>query len=287
MPEQTLTLPAPAKLNLFLHIIGRRPDGYHELQTLFQLLDMSDTLTFTPNSSQGIRFSCSDASLETDDNLVIRAARALERHTEKTFHVDIHLTKALPMGGGIGGGSSDCATTLLGLNKLLDLNLNTQTLQSIGAKLGADVPVFVRGKTAWAEGIGERLTDLPMPEHWFVIIHPNVHVSTAELFSHPELTRDTPASTIRAELAGSGHNDFEPLVRRLYPDIDKAFRLSSPYGNARLTGTGACLFMSMQNKEMAEHAAMSIRNNLPDVNVFLAQGTNVSTAVTQLHKRQA
>lgn len=275
---QTLTLPAPAKLNRFLHITGRRDDGYHELQTLFQMLDWCDDLTFTRKPSGDLEFSCSNADLISEDNLVVRAHQALQVHTGQPLPVHLHLHKRLPMGGGLGGGSSDAATTLLGLNQLFELNISQDLLQDIGRSLGADVPVFVAGQTAWAEGIGEKLTPLALEDAWFVIIHPNVHVSTARLFSHPELTRHTPVSTIRRELAHQGHNDFEPLVRRLYPEIEMAFQSCLPYGNARLTGSGACLFLTMPDQTSAENVQKAIQNQRPEAAIYAVRGLNTSPA---------
>jgi len=284
VPLNELQLLAPAKLNLFLHIIGRRDDGYHELQTLFQLLDFGDTIRLKKQQAGGVSLSCSNPDLETQDNLIIKAVRALEHKTQQSFNVDIHLEKTLPMGGGIGGGSSDCATTLLGMNQLFGLNLSQATLLDIGKQLGADVPVFINGRTAWAEGIGERLTEIAMPENWFLVIQPQVHVSTAELFTHPELTRNTPPCTIRPALAQTGHNDFEPLVRKLYPTIESAFNCCAPYGTAKLTGTGACLFLTFPTKAMAEEILLTLQRTDPNLSAFIAQGNNVSRTITQLNR---
>jgi len=277
-----ITLPAPAKINLFLHIVGRRQDGYHELQTLFQLLDYGDELKLTNTREGGIQLTCNDPELANADNLIVKAAHALEIETNRKFNVSIHLDKKLPMGGGIGGGSSDCASALLGLNLLLNLQLTEQKLLNIAASLGADVPVFIKGQTAWAEGIGEKLTPIDLDEQWYIVIHPNEHISTPKLFSHPQLTRDTPASTIRPALAQTGHNDFEPLVRTLYPTVEKAFMDCAPYGTARLTGTGSCLFLKMQNEMTAQHALNSIKTDNPDLSAFIAKGVNVSPAKNKL-----
>jgi 4-diphosphocytidyl-2-C-methyl-D-erythritol kinase len=281
--SKPLVLSAPAKLNLFLHITHQRHDGYHELQSIFQLIDFSDTLTFTPQTSGGIQLTCSDPSLETQDNLIQRAAVALEKYIGQTLNVAIHLDKQLPMGGGIGGGSSNCATTLLGLNALFQLDIDNAELQKIGLTLGADVPIFVKGKTSWAEGIGEKLTSVEMPPAWFVIIHPNVHVSTPKLFTHPQLTRNTPTSTIRPDFADKGHNDFEPLVRKLYPEIETAFKTCKPYGNAKLTGSGACLFLKCSTEKVAKSIASSIDANNPDLTTYVAQGLNESSVLQQLN----
>lgn len=276
-----LTLPAPAKLNLMLHIVGRRPDGYHRLQTLFQLLDFGDTLTLEPLARPDIELSCSDPELASADNLVMRAARALQPLTGNRTGARLHLNKQLPAGGGLGGGSSDCATALLGLNRLWSLNLSVDELADIGLSLGADVPVFVRGHSAWAEGVGEQLTPVDLPLNWFVVVHPGVHVSTAELFSHPQLTRHTPVSTIRSALTGAGHNDFEPLVRALYPDIDLAFTaLSALAGDGadtvRLSGSGSSMFIKTRSEMAAQQILSSIQDHHPGYRAFAARGVNQS-----------
>ncbi|MBU0852374.1 MAG: 4-(cytidine 5'-diphospho)-2-C-methyl-D-erythritol kinase, partial [Gammaproteobacteria bacterium] len=206
-----LTLPAPAKLNLMLHILGRRADGYHELQTLFQFLDYGDELTFRPRADGQIRLHTDLPGVDHDSNLIVRAARLLQTHSGCAQGADIELSKHLPMGGGIGGGSSDAATTLLGLDHLWQTHLGEDTLAEIGLALGADVPVFVRGRAAFAEGVGERLQPVELNEPWYLIIAPQVSVSTAEIFSDPELTRNTPAITVRSLLAGGGHNDCQPV----------------------------------------------------------------------------
>ena len=287
MSVHSLTLSAPAKLNLFLHITGRRPDGYHQLQTLCQLLDFGDELTFTVRQQGGVVLTCNQPELANNDNLVIRAAAALAAFSGHTFNVDIHLDKRLPLGGGIGGGSSDAASTLLALNQLYNLQLSEADLLMLAIRLGADVPVFVAGQTAWAEGIGERLTPMPMPERWYLVVFAHEHVATPQLFAHPELTRDTPTSTIDAALAESGHNDFEPLVRTLYPSIDKAFQACQPYGHAKLTGTGACLFLSLTDKSRASDVLQRLTLDHPELSVFLAQGINQSTALRQLRSPAA
>lgn len=282
MPVNSITLTSPAKLNLFLHITGRRPDGYHTLQTIFQLLDWGDAIRYTLNEDKGIRLTCSDPSLESNDNLIIKAAASLEKLSGQKLNVDIHLNKVLPMGGGIGGGSSNAATTLLALNKLTQLRLPQQQLMSIAAGLGADVPVFVNGVTAWAEGIGDRLTTVDITETWYLIIHPNAHVSTQQLFTNPELTRNTPVSTICPALADTGHNDFEPLVRRLYPEIENAFQAAASFGKPQLTGTGACLFIKMPTETRAHQSLQLLTTEHPELNVYLAKGVASSATLTEL-----
>lgn len=276
-----LTLPAPAKLNLMLHIVGRRRDGYHRLQTLFQLLDRGDTLTLETRPGSDIDLTCSEPALATADNLVVQAARALQAHGRHVSGARIHLNKQLPPGGGLGGGSSDCATALLGLNHLWSLGLCIDTLADIGVGLGADVPVFVRGYSAWAEGIGDQLTPVELPERWFVVVNPGVHISTAALFRHPQLTRQTPVSTIRSALAGAGHNDFEPLVRALYPGINRAFEaLTALSRNAadmiRLSGSGASIFIQTRNEMAAQQILSSIQERHPGYQAFIARGVNQS-----------
>lgn len=278
-----LTLPAPAKLNLFLHITGRRADGYHELQTVFQLLDYGDTLTFSPRHDSALALSVGGSvSLDRvtpSDNLVLRAAHALrERGGRPDLGADIHLEKRLPTGGGLGGGSSDAATTLLGLNRLWRLGLEEDALADIGVALGADVPVFVRGRSAWAEGIGERLTPLALPERWYLVIHPGCQVSTAAVFSHAQLTRDTPTITISAFFAGPTRNDCEVLVRRLAEPVDRALTWLEPFASARLTGTGACVFAAFDS----EAAAREVLARVPTRwQAFVARGLDRSPAALQ------
>ena len=285
MPVNSLTLIAPAKLNLFLHIIGRRPDGFHQLQTLFQLLDYGDELTFTLDQNEGVVLTCSQPELVNADNLVIRAAQALAAFSGQSFNVHIHLDKRLPLGGGIGGGSSDAATTLLALNHLYQLQVCAADLLMLAACLGADVPVFVNGQTAWAEGIGDRLTPMSLPERWYLVVFAQQHVATPLLFAHPQLTRDTSASTISAALAETGHNDFEALVRKLYPLIDRAFQACQPYGHARLTGTGACLFLTLPSESAGSNLLNRLTLDHPELSVFLAKGVNHSPALRRLRQQ--
>ncbi len=275
-----LTLPAPAKLNLMLHILGRRADGYHELQTLFQFLDYGDELTFRPRADGQIRLHTDLPGVDHDSNLIVRAARLLQTRSGCAQGADIELSKHLPMGGGIGGGSSDAATTLLGLDHLWQTHLGEDTLAEIGLVLGADVPVFVRGRAAFAEGVGERLQPVELNEPWYLVIAPQVSVSTAEIFSDPELTRNTPAITVRSLLAGGGHNDCQPVVERRYPEVRNALSLLNKFVPARMTGTGACVFGSFPNKGEAD----KVRRQLPaDLPAFVAQGRNIS----MLHRKLA
>ncbi len=275
-----LTLPAPAKLNLFLHITGRRSDGYHELQTLFQLLDFGDQLHFRRRSDNRLTLSPPLTGVAEQDNLIIRAARLLqqERHNQTSLGCDIQLEKRLPMGGGIGGGSSDAATTLLGLNSLWQLGLSIEQLARLGAQLGADVPVFVRGKTAWAEGIGEQLTPLTTAAKHYLVLVPNCHVSTAEIFCHKDLTRDSLAIKVAAFFEQGSRNDCQPLVQRLYPAVDKALHwLTSASGReARMTGTGACVFAPFDSAAEAQSLLERALTELTDIQGFTAKGVNDS-----------
>ena len=270
---QMLTLPAPAKLNLMLHITGRRADGYHELQTLFQFLDYGDELSFRLREDGQIHLLTELPGVDHDNNLIVRAARMLQRESGCTLGADIQLTKRLPMGGGIGGGSSDAATTLLGLDHLWNTGLGEDRLAELGLRLGADVPVFVRGRAAFAEGVGERLQPVDLAEPWFLVIAPQVSVSTAEIFADPELTRNTPAITVRSLLAGGGHNDCQPVVEKRYPEVRNALSLLNKFVQARMTGTGACVFGSFPNEGEADKVRRQLPATLPS---FVARGRNVS-----------
>src|SRR5690554_2556179 len=272
--DHLLDLLSPAKLNLFLHITGRRPDGYHQLQTVFQLLDYGDRLSFRRREDQEITLTPAIPGVAFADNLIVRAAHLLQARARVTAGIDIHLEKRLPMGGGLGGGSSNAATTLVALNYLWECGLTLMELHALGLKLGADVPVFIGARTAWAEGVGERLQAIEMPQKWFIVLRPDCHVSTAEIFSHKDLTRDTPNITVAAFLEQGGRNDCQALVRRLYPPVDEALNWLSQYtSNARMTGTGACVFAAFDSAEEAQHVLAQAPKNLPG---FIAQGINRS-----------
>lgn len=273
-----LILPAPAKLNLMLHILGRRADGYHELQTLFQFLDFGDELGFALRPNGEIHLHTPIDGVPHDSNLIVRAARLLQQHANCTLGADIWLDKRLPMGGGIGGGSSDAATTLLGLNHLWQLNYSEDQLASLGLSLGADVPVFVRGHAAFAEGVGEKLQPVTLSEPWFLVAIPQVLVSTAEIFSDPELTRDTPPIKVRSLLEGGGRNDCQPVVTKRYSEVRNALILLNKFVPTRLTGTGACVFGSFPNQDDADKVARQLPATLPS---FIAQGRNIS----MLHRK--
>lgn len=246
--KSSLSLLSPAKLNLFLHITGRRPDGYHELQTLFQLLDWGDTMVFTADNSGEIRVQSQGLDIPLEDNLVYRAARLLQQGSRG---VAISLDKRVPTGGGLGGGSSNAATTLLALNHLWQLGRSQAQLQALGASLGADVPVFVAGHSAWAEGIGEILVPVELPPRWYVIITPACHVPTGEIFSHLELTRNTSPIKIAAFFEGHSRNDCQALVRRLYPEVNLALDWLQEFAQARLTGTGSSVFAGFETETEA------------------------------------
>ena len=277
-----MKLLAPAKLNLFLHIIGRRDDGYHLLQTVFQFLDYADEIELSLRDDGNIKRLSGLASVSDEDDLVVRAARLLKQYTKTTYGADISVNKKLPIGGGLGGGSSDAATVLLGLNQLWVCDLSIDKLAELGLKLGADVPVFVRGYAAWAEGIGEQLEAITLPEPWFVVVHPNVFVSTAEIFADKALTRDCEPFKIARFLEGQGSNVFEPVVRNKHPEVAKALDWLSSYSPARLTGSGSCIFAKFSNKNVAQ----GVLNELPSRwHGFVAKGLNKSPLHTNLEKK--
>ncbi|HDZ39552.1 MAG TPA: 4-(cytidine 5'-diphospho)-2-C-methyl-D-erythritol kinase [Marinobacter sp.] len=274
----SITLPSPAKLNLFLHIVGRRPDGYHELQTLFQFLDYGDdiSLTLTPDQP-GIRLATPIPGVSEEDNLIVRAARALAAKASGDLPgVSIAINKRLPLGGGLGGGSSNAATSLIGLNHLWQLGLGLDELAETGLTLGADVPVFVRGHAAFGEGVGEKLTPAFPPEDWFLVLKPACNINTGKIFSEQGLTRNTSRIRIAPAFEGDAsryRNDCEDVVRRLYPEVDQSMEWLKKFGPARLTGTGACIF----GRFPTESAARIIWESKPSGIIgFVAKGVNVS-----------
>jgi 4-diphosphocytidyl-2-C-methyl-D-erythritol kinase len=251
--------PAPAKLNLFLHVVGRRKDGYHLLQTAFRFIDYGDELTFAVRTDGVIRHTNPLPGLAVEQDLSVRAARTLQKETGCRKGADIGIVKRLPMGGGLGGGSSDAATTLIALNRLWGTGLPRMRLQRLALQLGADVPVFVFGQNAFAEGVGERLQALHLPPAWYLVLVPELAVSTAEIFSATELTRNTNAITIAAFSVGlarkiPGHNDLEPVVCRRYPQVARHLEWLQQYGDARMTGSGACVFCAFDHEEQARQA---------------------------------
>ena len=276
-----MNLLAPAKLNLFLHITGQREDGYHLLQTVFQFLDYCDEIELKRRADGKIKRLAGLKSIKAEDDLVIQAANLLKAHTKTSQGVEISVNKKLPVGGGLGGGSSDAATVLVGLNTLWNCNLSTKELANLGLTLGADVPVFVHGVAAWAEGIGEELKPIILAEEWFVVVHPNIFVSTVELFSDKALTRDCEPCKMTRFLEGQVGNVFEPVVRNKHVEVAQALDWLSAYSKARLTGSGSCIFAKFPNKTVAKQ----VLNELPSRwNGFVAKGLNKSPLQTSLEK---
>ena len=275
--------PAPAKLNLFLHVTGRRPDGYHELQTLFQLIDLKDTIGVRLTDDGRIERPEGPVGVDPDSDLTVRAARALQAAAGVRGGARLRISKRIPMGGGLGGGSSDAATVLLALNHLWGCGLSIDELARLGLPLGADVPVFIRGSSAWAEGVGERLVPVELPERWYVVIHPGVAVPTRDVFQSPELTRNSPVITIRAffgpEGASASRNDCEPVVCARYLEVADALTWLGKFAPARLTGTGSCIFAAFGSAIEAERVAA----RTPDRwRAFVARGLNVSPVHVRL-----
>lgn len=277
--------PSPAKLNLFLYITGRRDNGYHELQTLFQFIDFGDELSITAHQrSNQITISPQIPGVATEDNLIWKAATALQQYSHTAFGADIELKKVLPMGGGIGGGSSNAATVLVALNYLWQLNLSDNQLAEIGLKLGADVPVFVRGFSAFAEGVGEQLHPANPEEKWYLVVKPQVSIATVDIFTHPNLTRNTPKRELATLLEQEYVNDCEKIVRMLYPEVDKQLSWLLQYAPSRLTGTGSCVFAEFSSKNEAE----SVLAKLPDTaSAFIAKGRNLSPLKEALAEHQS
>ncbi|WP_122035747.1 4-(cytidine 5'-diphospho)-2-C-methyl-D-erythritol kinase [Aliivibrio sp. EL58] len=273
--------PSPAKLNLFLYINGQQENGYHELQTLFQFIDLCDYLTITPNQSGEITLAPDIPGVKTEDNLIWKAATLLQQHTQSMFGAHIEIEKILPMGGGIGGGSSNAATILVALNFLWQLNLSNDELAGLGVKLGADVPIFVHGFSAFAEGIGEKLQPATPKELWYVLIKPEVSIATVDVFTHPDLIRNTPKQSLSVLLDASYENDCEKIVRRVYPEVDYQLSWLLEYAPSRLTGTGACVFAEFNSKEDAQAVYSLIPDNATG---FIARGMNTSPLNRQLEE---
>ncbi len=276
----TESWPAPAKINRFLHITGQRDDGYHELQTVFQFLDYGDRLWFEPVPGGAVEVTGGLPGVAAQDDLVFRAAQALRQQTGCPAGVRITLDKLLPAGGGLGGGSSDAATTLVALNHLWRLGLDTDDLAELGLQLGADVPVFVHGRAAWAEGVGERLTPLDrLDTPWFLVLDPALSISTAEIFSDPQLTRNTRPLKIPAFHSGTGVNDLQAVVVRRYPGVANALNWLSKYRPARMTGSGACVFAAFTE----EAPARAVLEQVPAPwTGFVARGCNRSPLMERL-----
>jgi 4-diphosphocytidyl-2-C-methyl-D-erythritol kinase len=275
----TLSLPAVAKLNLFLHITGRRADGYHNLQTLFQLLDFGDMLHFSPRSDNQLNLKCNDPGLQGPDNLIIKAGQLLQQHSGCQLGCDIVLDKKLPMGGGLGGGSSDAATTLLALNQLWQLQLSNDQLAELGLQIGADVPLFVRGYSAFAEGVGEKLIPVQLPEKIYLVVTPPCHVSTAEIFQHPDLIRNSEPLSLDTLFNSPWRNDCQPLVEQLQPIVALTLQWLLEYGPCRMTGTGASVFAEFPDMASAQHALSKLPANCRG---FIAKGVNQSPVMAAL-----
>ena len=275
--------PAPGKLNLVLHVVGRRPDGYHLLQTAFQFIDLSDELRFWTRPAGVIERIGEVPGVPADLDLTVRAARALATVARKGVGVAIEVRKRLPIGGGVGGGSSNAATTLVALNRLWRLDLEPDALARLGLSLGADVPVFVQGSAAWAEGVGERLTPVDFPEPVFLLIQPGVSVSTAEVFGAAELTRDSPVLTIPGFLTTGGRNDCEAVVRRRFPEVGEALDWLRSHAAARLTGTGSCVFAAMPDEESARAALEALPRRWKG---YVVRGLNRSPLVARSRLEQ-
>ena len=266
--------PAPAKINLFLHVVGRRADGFHELQTVFQFLDHGDTLFFRPRGDGICQRENAVPGIPEDEDLAVRAARLLSQASGVGLGADIRVDKRLPIGGGLGGGSSNAATTLVALNRLWNLGFTRDELASLGLKLGADVPVFVHGHASFAEGVGERLSSLELPEPWFLVVTPPLAVNTREIFEAPELRRDTPRITSRQFRAGSGtRNDCEPVTRQRYPLVDEALRALGRFAHARMSGTGSSVFAAFASRPEALMAKSAMPAGFA---CFIARGLNES-----------
>ncbi|MGQ0286727.1 4-(cytidine 5'-diphospho)-2-C-methyl-D-erythritol kinase [Pasteurellaceae bacterium 22721_9_1] len=268
-----IRFPCPAKLNLFLYINGKRADGYHELQTLFQFLDYGDWLSISLREDNQIHLSPDIPHLKKEDNLIYRAAKLLQQETGCQLGANIHLDKILPMGGGVGGGSSNAATTLLALNYLWKTNLSLPQLASLGIQLGADVPIFIDGRAAVAEGVGEKILPCYPDEKWYVVLKPDVSISTAKVFQDPNLTRDTPKKEMATLLAEPYVNDCEKVVRNHYSEVEELLCWLLKYAPARLTGTGACVFAEFSSEQQAQAVFAQKPTHFTG---FVAQGCNIS-----------
>lgn len=264
---------APAKINRFLHITGQRDNGYHELQTVFQFLDYSDELSFKILDNKQICHANPLPGVKPEDDLTIKAAKLLQKQSNCQQGVQISITKRLPMGGGLGGGSSDAATTLVALNQLWQLKLDTSNLVKLGMQLGADVPIFIHGFAAWAEGVGEQVSAIQLDEPYFVVLIPPVSVSTADIFSAPTLQRNCTPMDINNFLSGDGSNVCEPVVRKLYTEVDQAMHWLDQFAKARMTGTGACVFAPVVSKQEAQQI---LAQRPEQFDGFIAQGRNIS-----------
>jgi 4-diphosphocytidyl-2-C-methyl-D-erythritol kinase len=271
--------PAPAKLNLMLRIVGQREDGYHLLQTVFQFVDLCDWLTFHPLENGEVRLLKAIPGVAEADDLTVRAAKVLKAETGCDLGVRIEVEKNLPMGGGLGGGSSDAATTLVVLNKLWGLNLPKEKLLTMGLSLGADVPVFIYGHSSWGEGVGEKLSNIVVPEQWVVILKPDCHVNTKEIFSAKDLTRNSKSIKMLDFMEGDRRNDCLDAVTKRYPLVKEALQELGQYSEARLTGTGSCVFAQFDSYEEATKACHKLKDKWV---AYLAKGVNRSPLFAKL-----
>ena len=269
----TINIMSPAKINLLLHINGRRSDGYHNIQTIFQLLNYGDEMSFSGNDTGRIDITTNLDSIPKQENLIFLAAKKLQHVTAGVKGCSINVQKKIPLGAGLGGGSSNAATTLVVLNKLWQCDLSNAALATMASELGADVPVFVYGQSAFAEGIGELITPLELPKMWFLVITPNCHVSTKEIFSHPQLTRNSAPIKIRALDRLRFRNDCQSVVFEQYPEVDNVFRWLKQFGQPLMTGTGSSVFCSFDRESEANDALLQLPN---EWNGFVAQGINFS-----------
>lgn len=268
--------PAPAKLNLFLHVVGRRADGYHLLQTVFQFLDWGDDLYFTPRGDGEVRRTAGPEEIPAQTDLVVRAAETLRRASGCNLGADIRVEKRIPVGGGLGGGSSDAATTLVALNRLWNTGFTIDELASLGMNLGADVPVFVRGQSAWAEGVGEKLRPVELPERWYLVVTPPVQVSTAEVFGAAELRRNAPRVSFEDFTAGRTGNDCEPVTCARQPQVAEALAFVRSLGDGRMSGTGASVFVAFDTQQAALAASRQVPSRWASV---VARGVGRSPLV--------
>lgn len=271
--NHSITLPAPAKVNLFLHILGRRENGYHNIQTVYQFISLQDQLTFRVTQESSIQLSPTLMGVKTADNLIVKAAGLLQQTANVTQGVDIRLEKHIPMGSGLGGGSSDAATTLLALNELWQTGLSLAELSELALVLGADVPVFLHGHAAWAEGIGEELAPIILPEPWYLILIPHCHCETKKLYHDPRLTRDSAALTIGHYNPQLGHNDFEAVVRMDYPAVSHALDWLGQFAKARMSGSGCAVFAGFDSQEEVSKIAAQVPREFDHA---VAKGMNQS-----------
>lgn len=275
MSKINISIPAPAKINLFLHILGQQTNGYHSIQSVFQFISLHDTLHIKKLNTPTLKLDATLPDIPQDNNLILQAATLLQQHTHCTYGAEISLEKNIPIGGGLGGGSSDAASTLLALNTLWDLQLTLEELCMLGVQLGADIPIFIHGHACWAEGIGDKLTTITLPEPWYLLLLPNIHCSTSALFQDPQLHRSSSPLKRANYSPNQGHNDFEPLVRKLYPEIDLIMTRLSAYTTAKITGTGSTVYGTFDTREEASRIANLMSDHFK---TMITKGLNQSPA---------